>query len=62
MTPRDNGRTIGDRRRAEVVGRLLDDALPADTADDRGREDEEASRGRDQWLQENRPPHYDRLL
>lgn len=51
--PRAAGRTVSTERLREVFGEVL----PETTSDERDASPSEGS-GRDEWMQENRPPHH----
>lgn len=51
--PRAAGRRVSTERLREVFGEVL----PETTSDERDATPPESS-GRDEWIQENRPPHH----
>lgn len=53
-SPRAAGRRVSTERLREVFG----DVLPETTSDERDDAEPADTSGRDEWMQENRPPHH----
>lgn len=55
---RRSSRTAGRKVSTERLHEVFGDALPETTSDERDDAEPADTSGRDEWIQENRPPHH----